>query len=108
MSTNYIQPGEVLDYTAGADIASGAVVVMDSLVGVALKAIANGATGPVKVRGVFELPKLSTDTINQGQVVYWDAGNSRITETASTHAVAGRAAAASGSGVTTCRVLLNV
>ena len=108
MSTNYIQPGNVLDHTPGSAIASGAVVVMSSLVGVALKAIPSGTTGPVAVSGVFELAKLSTDTIDQGQVVYWDAGNSRITETASTHAVAGRAAAASGSGVTTCRVLLNV
>lgn len=108
MTTRYIQPGDVLDYTAGADIANGAVVVMSSMIGVALKAIPNGTIGPVAVSRVFELPKLSTDTIDQGQVVYWDAGNSRITETSSTHAVAGRAAAASGSGATTCRVLLNV
>lgn len=108
MTNKYIQPGEVWDYTAGADIASGDVVVMGDVVGVALAAIANGATGPVQVSGVFELAKLSTDVAAIGDPLYWDAGNSRLTVTASTHKLAGYAAQASGSGTATARVKLKL
>lgn len=107
MSSKYIQEGRVLDHTPGSALAVNDVIVIGDRVAVALNAIAAGATGPVAVEGVFELTKLGTDTIDQGQVVYWDAGNSRITETASTHKVAGFAVEAAGSGVTTCKVKLN-
>ena len=42
MTTNYIQDGKVIEYTAGADISSGDVVVIGTLIGVALTDIANG------------------------------------------------------------------
>ena len=52
MATNFVQAGDVIDYTAGADIASSDVVVVGSLVGVAHNDIANGSVGPVGVSGV--------------------------------------------------------
>jgi predicted RecA/RadA family phage recombinase len=109
MATNYIAEGKVINYTAGADIASGAVVVIGTnRIGVALADIANGAVGPVQVEGVFNLPKLSTDTPAQYALLYWDAGNTRLTTTASTHPVAGRSMVALGSGTTTADVKLGV
>ena len=77
MSTNYIQDGDVIQYTAGSDITAGSVVVMGNTLGVALVDIANGATGSVAIKGVFSLPKASAAVIAQGESLTWDvsAGN---------------------------------
>lgn len=101
MTTKFVQPGEVIDYTAGANIASGQVVLMGARIGVALKAIANGETGPMQVTGVFNIAKLSTDNMAQGALLYWDNTNSRLTTTASGNTLAGFAAAAAAASTTT-------
>lgn len=101
MTTKFVQPGEVIDYTAGANIASGQVVLMGARIGVALKAIANGETGPMQVTGVFNIAKLSTDNMAQGALLYWDNTNSRLTTTASGNTLAGFAAAAAAASATT-------
>lgn len=109
MTTRYIQPGKVLDFVngTGAAIASGAAVVIGTRVGVALTNIANGATGSVQICGVFNLPKTSGDTIAQGALVYVIAATGVITTTSSGNVLAGVAAAAAGSGVTSVNVLMN-
>jgi len=108
MTTRFVQPGRVLDYANGGTArASGAVVVVGTLVGVCLTAIAANATGSVQVCGVFTLPKLSTDAPAQGASVFWDAANSRITTTASGNTLAGVAFAAAANGDATVNVLLN-
>ena len=107
MTSKFVQPGEVIDYTAGANITSGQVVVMGVRVGVALAAIANGASGSVAVSGVFALAKLSTDVVAQGALLYWDSGNSRLTTTSAGNTLAGYATAAAGNGVTTVNIKIN-
>lgn len=104
---NFVQIGDVLDYTAGSAIASGAVVVMGVRIGIAVANIASGDVGPVRVKGVVELAKLSTDTPAQGALLYWDAANSRLTTTAGGNTLAGYAAKAAGNGVTTAWLHLN-
>ena len=83
MAKNYVQPGEVMDHTATADITAGDVVVIGQRVGVALNDIANGDVGPVQVAGVFEVPKDTAVAFAQGDLVYWDddAGNADDTNT---------------------------
>ena len=66
-----------------------------------------GGTGSVRMRGVFTVAKLSTDVVGQGDLLSWDAANSRLTTTASTNKLAGYAAAAAGNGVTTVAISLN-
>lgn len=61
----------------------------------------------VATRGVFELDILSTDTPADGALLYWDAGNSRLTTTSSTHKSAGLAVGAKASGVTRQLVDIN-
>lgn len=73
MTTNFIQPGKVIDYTAGSAVTAGAVVAIGQILGVALENIAAGATGSVQVEGVFEVPKVTTAVIAQGDPVLWDA-----------------------------------
>ena len=107
MTTKFGQPGEVIDYTAGANIASGQVVLMGARIGVALKAIANGETGPMQVTGVFNIAKLSTDNMAQGALLYWDNTNSRLTTTASGNTLAGFAAAAAAATTTSVNIKIN-
>lgn len=107
MATNYQQQGDTLDHTPTAARTSGQVVVIGARIGVCLAAIAANATGPLAVQGVFVLPKLSTDTVAQGALLYWDNTNSRLTTTASGNTLAGYAAAAAGSGTTTVAININ-
>lgn len=104
---NFIQVGDVLDHTPVAAVASGAVVVIGVRVGIAVANIAAGETGALRVKGVVELAKLGTDTPAQGALLYWDATNSRLTTTASGNVLAGYAAKAAGSGVSTVWLHLN-
>jgi predicted RecA/RadA family phage recombinase len=71
---NWRQAGKVLDYTndTGADIASGSVVVIGSILGVASGLIAAGEIGDVAVEEVFALPK-KQEVLTAGDEVWWDA-----------------------------------
>lgn len=109
MANNYVQEGDVINYTnaSGSTITSGSGVLVGAWLGVALADIANTKTGSVQIANVFTLPKLGTDTVAQGAALYWDNTNKRLTTTASGNTLAGRAAAAAGSGVTTVQIRLN-
>jgi predicted RecA/RadA family phage recombinase len=107
MARNFVQEGSIIDHTPGSAVASGAVVLMGARIGIALSAIAANATGSVQVEGVFTVAKLSTDVVAQGALLYWDAGNSRLTTTAGANVLAGYATAAAGNGVTTVNININ-
>ncbi len=57
MATNFIQKGDVIDYTPSSAVESGDVVVIGSLVGVATTDIAASAEGAVAIEGVWEIPR---------------------------------------------------
>jgi predicted RecA/RadA family phage recombinase len=107
MSTStYVQEGDVIDYTPGSNVSAGDIVVYGELIGqVVADALAGDMVG-LRVAGVIEAPKLSTDTPAVGAKVYWDAGNTRLTTTASTHKQAGHSVGAYASGTTTMKVRL--
>ena len=107
MTTKFVQPGQVLDYTPGSNVTAGQVVLIGVRIGVALTAIAANATGPLQVSGVFNIAKLSTDVVAQGAALYWDNGNSRLTTTSAGNTLAGYAAAAAGNGATTVAIKIN-
>jgi predicted RecA/RadA family phage recombinase len=106
---NFIAPGNRLTITAGADIASGAGVLVGSIFGVAETAIANGAQGVIVLEGIVDLPKAPSQAWTVGALIYWDAANSRCTNVAGSLKLIGIAAAAvgGGAGETTGRVRLN-
>ena len=114
MATNYVQNGEVLAYTnAGSAIASGDVVVIGNIMGVALTDIANLETGSVAIEGVFTLPKVAGAVIAQGEKVIWDVSAGAFDDSEATPAtgdVSGCCIAmeAAGNGVTSIAVKLNV
>ncbi len=108
MATNYVQEGKALNYTpSGADIASGDLVIIGTIAGVARTDIADGKTGAVHICGVFSLPKAS-GAVTQGAKLYWSSANSNVTTTASGNTLIGVAAAAAASGDASIPVLLNV
>ena len=97
-----VQNGENIDYTAAADIEYMAIVPLVSRVGVALEAIAAGATGAVSLTGVYEMPAAANLAINVGDEVYWNEENSVINKTKTGNIPAGIAVAeknASGTSV---------
>ena len=109
MAKNYVQEGDVIDYVnaSGSTITSGTAVLIGVRLGVALADIANGATGSVQVEGVFTVPKLGTDVVAAGALLYWDNTNKRLTTTASGNTLSGFAVAAAGSGVTAVNIKIN-
>lgn len=81
---NFIQYGDNVEFTASADVASGAFVLLSAaLFGFATSAVANGASGVLKTKGIFEYAKNSAEAWDVGDVVYWDATNKVFTKTAS-------------------------
>ena len=112
MSTNAVQAGNVIDYTAGANISAGDVVVIGNIIGVAINDIANGATGSVATRGVFTVPKVSGAVIAQGESLVWDVSAGKFDDNQATMAegdIFGAAACAweaAGNGVTSFDVYL--
>jgi len=116
MATNYVEEGETIQWTNGGTAKdSGAVVVIgsngDALLGVALVDIANGATGSVKLDGVFTVPKVSAAVIAKGEYVMWDASAAAFDDNLATPAAGdvsdgAIAWAAAGNGVTTLQIKL--
>jgi len=80
MAKNFVRDGDIITYSnTGAAIASGDVVVIGNLLGVALVDIAaTTGTGAVAIEGVYSLPKVSAAVIAQGETVVYKAGSGNI------------------------------
>ena len=109
-TAQFIHDGKSIDYTPGADVAAGGVVVQGELIGIAKTPIAANALGALAVVGVFDLPKASGDGgIAAGAEVYWDEAE-QVTKTdaeAGANKKLGKAIAAAGDTDTTVRVRLS-
>lgn len=104
---NFIAPGEVLDVVLAADVSSGGVVLVGSLVGIAPVGGKNGDTIAVALEGAYDsVPKATGAAWVQGDKLYWDATNSVFTKTATSNTFAGYAYAAAASGDATGKILL--
>ncbi len=106
---NYIQEGRTLTVTAPAGVASGELVVVGRIVGVAAFDAVSGAEVEVVTEGVFTLPKVTGTVVTAGDALYWDAAAKQLTPTPGTgskplvgYAVRGAAAA---DATVDCRVV---
>ena len=74
--------GESIDYTPGAAVAAGDVVVQGDLVCVAKVDIPANALGALAVAGVFDFPKATgaSTAIAVGKKVYWDVADQEAKE----------------------------
>ena len=80
----FVHEGESIDYTPGADVLTGAVVVQTDLVGVAQGPIKANQLGSLAVSGVFDFPKaLGVGSgMPAGSNAYWDAAAQNATKNA--------------------------
>ncbi len=108
MAKGHVREGKTMPYTngSGTTIASGTVVELPKMIGVALGDIAVGATGEIAICEVWEIAKEAPLVIAQGDQVYWDAANDNVDKT-DTNIPCGKAFAAAASADTTVQVLLN-
>jgi predicted RecA/RadA family phage recombinase len=104
---NQIASGKMMPFTAGATIASGDMVLLGVLIGIAAADYVSGDAGQAQMEGVFEVPKAS-GALTQGAKLYYDAGAKNLTATATSNTFAGWAYADAASGDATVLVLLQV
>lgn len=91
----YIQPGETMDFTSAGAVASGAVVVVGSILGVAVAATTGaGQTLTLRVQGVVEVPKTAAQAWSEGALLYWSGTAFTTTVTGSARGCAARSALA--------------
>ena len=109
-TAQFIHDGKAIDYTPGADVSAGDVVVQGELVGIAKLDIASGVLGALAVTGVFDLPKASGDGgIAAGAEVYWDEAEqvAKTDAEAGANKKLGKAVAAAADTDTAVRVRLS-
>lgn len=102
---NFVQPGMVMPYTAGATIESGEAIQVNDLMGVATGKMLNGETGELLLCGVVELTKEAPLVINQGDKLYYDTVAKNVDKT-NTNRFIGYAFAAALSADTKVKVLV--
>lgn len=110
-TATYIHEGNALDYTPGADVAAGDVIVQNELVGVSKRDIPANTLGSLSVAGVFDFPKATGGgtAIDEGLDVYWDEGNTEATTdpAAGANKKIGRSIGAADDNAATVRVRMS-
>ena len=79
----FIQSGKAIDYTPGADVAAGAVVVVGAHVGITKVPVPANTLGALALTGLFDVVKV-TGAINDGAAVFWDEDGNPLGGTAGT------------------------
>jgi predicted RecA/RadA family phage recombinase len=105
----FVQDGASLDYTPGADVAAGDVVVQGDLVGVAKLDIKTGRLGALAVNGVFDFAKATGvgTAIAMGAIVYWNDAANQATTTAAGNKKIGTVVRAAADADATVRVRMS-
>jgi predicted RecA/RadA family phage recombinase len=110
MGTSYLQPGEVLEFTApGGGVTKGVPVIIGSQIVIPIDTVA--ATLPFRgyTTGVHSVPKAPSQAWTEGQAVYLDSGNGRFSNATTVgfyRAGVAVEAVGSGAGETTGKVRL--
>ncbi len=88
---NYSHSGDIVEVVAPANVASGDIVEVGKLVGIACTAALSGKPVNIKTTGVFTVKKVASQAWTVGAPVYVAAGEA--TTTASTNTPLGHAVA---------------
>lgn len=80
MATNHVSSGSVMNYVngTGKDIVSGQAIAVGASVGIALVDIPKTATGAVALEGVWEIPKATAVTAEQGGALIFGAATKGV------------------------------
>lgn len=108
MQARRIKSGKVFDYTPGADVSAGTIVLQADLFGVATADIPANAPGSLDASGIYDVPKAGATVFGAGALVYWNNTDKLAvtTDGSGTHKLLGKATAAAGNGPVLVRVLL--
>lgn len=75
MSTNFLQPGEGLRFTAPAgDVETGGAYLIGSLLVIAAEDAAEGDPFVGMTEGVFRVPRVDSEEWAEGDKIYFDEG----------------------------------
>ena len=108
-AAKFRKTGDTLDYTAGANIAAGKIIVANGCVCLAQNDIANGATGALKILHKGEVVEVTTDeaigATDAGTAIYVIPATGLVTkdaddgeDTPTEYKLLGHTAAAVGAG----------
>ena len=107
----FAHEGAAIDYTPGADVSAGDVIVQGDLVGVARLDIKTGVLGALAVAGVFDFAKTTGvgTAIAAGVEVYWDVADAEAKTDSETGAnkLIGKTVAAAGDNDAEVRVRMS-
>jgi len=106
MARNYVQEGNILMVTMASATPAGTLVKFGTLFGVALNDVAEGAAGPVRFGGVWDLPCALTGEVSAGDSLYYVAASGKLTDASSGNTLAGVAVDGAAASDTTIRVRL--
>jgi predicted RecA/RadA family phage recombinase len=101
---NFVQAGKNITVPAPADVDSGEVVVIGSLIGVAAGAVVSGEDLDIVTEGVFELRKVEADAFSVGAPVYYYAASKLVTSDDGGNSLIGVAVTAAGNPSATVNV----
>ena len=107
MAQNYIESGEVKDFTLSGTVAAGALVAIGDMVGVALGSGKSGDTIAVALEGVYEVSK-AAGAITIGAKLYLASGAVTTTDNSGANVWVGWAWTAAASGDATVQVKLKM
>jgi len=109
MSATNFKPGDIMELAVPAGgVTTGGVYVIGGFVGIATTTNATaGARVNFIVKGVNTLPKTTGETWTEGQPLFWDATNSKLSTDLTLGLPIGAVAAAAASADTTGSVRMN-
>jgi predicted RecA/RadA family phage recombinase len=110
MGTSFVQPGDVLEFTApSGGVTKGVPILIGNLIVIPLDTVAQTLKFRGATNGVHSVPKAGSQAWTEGAIVYLDNTAHVMTTVSTAHYRAGVAVAAvgSGSGETTGIVRLN-
>jgi predicted RecA/RadA family phage recombinase len=96
---NFAQNGKHLDVTPSVAYASGELVILGDLVGVAVTDIPAGATGVICCEGVFRFTKHPSAAIAQGDHAHWDPATKQVVAHGGSHPIVGIIVSVNGNEV---------
>ena len=108
-AAKFRKTGDTLDYTAGADIPVGKLIVTHGCVCLALRPIPAGKTGTLKILGRGEVIEVTTNeaigSTDAGTAIYVVAATGLVTKTSTSNTLLGYARAAIGSSALSFEVV---
>jgi predicted RecA/RadA family phage recombinase len=104
---NQTAKGDAVNVTLGANISSGAGLLVGSMFGIAAISGVSGDVIPLYLKGVYTMPKVSTQAWTVGATIYWDNSAKNCTTTVGSNTKIGVAVAAAANPSSTGSVRLN-